>query len=647
MRRTSPTQNRKRRQSAVSVSLFPFLAVLICTMGALILLLVVITHQARLQAAQLAAAEETKRATALKESKEDVQWRIELLKESREKTEAELAEARLTLGHVEDHARRLQNQLARLEATLAELDRAGVDDRHQRARLEDELQRVRAEIAAAEQELADARRDAEHRARSYAIVPYHGPNETRRRPIYIECTADAVILQPEGIVLTDDDFDGPMGPGNPLAAALRAEREYLLEKQSFDPNVAGEPYPLLLVRPEGIVAYYVARSAMKSWGSEFGYEMIGDDWKLKFQQPDPELAEVVRRAIETARRRQDRLAVAAPRHYSNATHTRYRASRTRGGIVPEGGVLGAAGTASPSRSSGSFERRFGTPGGDETAENARGGSGGAGGNGFGGNGSGGSGTGRAGVGGPGTGGQGVGGQGADGPGGGSASAMPGFGGAGVPGSSGGGSAFGGAGTPGSALDEMQQAGTGSTQFGPADSGSEGSGSGSPGGNGAAGGQAPGEGSCPSHGQGGAEPHHDQGQSANASAGGHMQMGSGGRRVESLANSRGENWGLPDATRGSVPITRPIRVDCHADRLIVVPEQGLTGGKTIMFSGRTEASIDEFVSAVWQYMETWGIAGNGMYWRPVLNVRIGSGAERRFEELRTLLEYSGLNVQRKQ
>ena len=36
------------------------------------------------------------------------------------------------------------------------------------------------------------------RPTSYAIVPYDGPNGTHRRPIYIECTAQGVILQPEG-----------------------------------------------------------------------------------------------------------------------------------------------------------------------------------------------------------------------------------------------------------------------------------------------------------------------------------------------------------------------------------------------------------------------------------------------------------------
>ena len=56
-----------------------------------------------------------------------------------------------------------------------------------------------------------------------------GPHGTRRRPIYIECTLEGIIIQPEGFVLLPDDFHGPLGPGNPLDAALRTIREHLAQ----------------------------------------------------------------------------------------------------------------------------------------------------------------------------------------------------------------------------------------------------------------------------------------------------------------------------------------------------------------------------------------------------------------------------------
>ena len=183
---------------------------------------------------------------------------------------------------------------------MANLDRLEQADGRQTAQAEAELQQVRGQVETAKRQLDEARRAAAGRTRSYAVVPYEGPNQTHRRPIYIECLADAVVLQPEGVRLTEADFEGPLGPGNPLAAALRAAREYMLAQHDFDPQ-AGEPYPMLLVRPEGIAAYYAARAAMKSWGGDFGYELIGDDWKLAYQPPDPRLAEVFRQVIATGR----------------------------------------------------------------------------------------------------------------------------------------------------------------------------------------------------------------------------------------------------------------------------------------------------------------------------------------------------------
>jgi hypothetical protein len=505
--------------------LFPFLAVLVCTMGALILLLVVIARQARLQAARAAAAEATQRDDDLNLQAELVQWRIEQLKTSLEKTQSQLTEARLNLGHLEDHARRLGNQLAQRQATFKDLDRLGDAGGRQRSKLEAELKLVQAEIAEAQRRLAEAERAAAQRRSSYAVVPYRGPHETHRRPIYVESRADSIILQPEGIVLTEEDFAGPMGPGNPLAAALRAAREHLLAQGSFDADGSDEPYPLLLVRPDGIAAYYAARSALTSWASEFGYELIGDDWKLDFQSADSRLARVIRSAVATARIRQRQLAAAAPSHYGHARSGRYRASPTRGGAVREDGSFGGSRSGfRRQRPSGAFAGHFGSTG-----------------------------------------------------------------------------------------DDVRRPAEGSE-----DRGNEGPA------------LRPGE-------------WHPSEKPTEEGPAGRKP----GLHVESLAKHRGKDWGLPDAARGSVPISRPIRVRCQQDRLVIVPEKGLGHERSVALGPRTEASIDEFVSAVWEHLESWGIAGYGMYWRPILSVHVAPDAERRYAEIATLLDGSGLNVERKQ
>ena len=121
---------------------------------------------------------------------------------------------------------------------------------------------------------------------------------------------------------------------------------------------------------------------------------------------------------------------------------------------------------------------------------------------------------------------------------------------------------------------------------------------------------------------------------------------GDKHKKSLAEKRGADWGLRDAARGSVGVTRPIRVECYADRLVVFSERGPTGNKVIPLGPRTQSSINPLISAVWDCMETWGMAGRGMYWRPVLQFYVAPDAEQRFAELSALLEGSGLTVERK-
>ena len=155
---------------------------------------------------------------------------------------------------------------------------------------------------------------------SYAVVPYEGPNGTFRRPIYIECIKNELVLQPEGVRLTADDLRPPIGPGNPLASVLRAGREHIVR---LNPKVGQsrdtEPYPLLLVRPDGLVVYDRARQAIEAGDFELGFELVESDWKLKYPEPDPQLAATEQQALDQARARQEVLAAAAPRAYRNAS----------------------------------------------------------------------------------------------------------------------------------------------------------------------------------------------------------------------------------------------------------------------------------------------------------------------------------------
>ena len=162
----------------------------------------------------------------------------------------------------------------------------------------------------AREALEQARQQFNEGKRSYALVPYHGASGTRRRPIYIECTSDRVILQPEGVELFSEDFREPLTDDNALASALRAQREYFADATR---NRDDPPYPLIIVRPDGAHAYAAARAAMESWDAEFGYELVDEDMQLAFPEVDAALVDVVREAVDEARAPPAIAAVDCPR----------------------------------------------------------------------------------------------------------------------------------------------------------------------------------------------------------------------------------------------------------------------------------------------------------------------------------------------
>jgi hypothetical protein len=334
------------RRTHEAISLFPFLAVLICTMGALIVLLVLVMEQARRAATSPppAQAGEDPHLEELRLQQQDQQWRVQVLQEQRDQLLAELSQRREYLTHVEKHIRELETNLRRLHQEAQRLDelakQSGADMQSVHAR------RVQLEeaIAAAKASVEEAKQQAARRQASYAIIPYPGPNGTTRRPIYVECTGDSVILRPENVILRLDDFSEPLTPGNPFDAALRAAAKYLDQTVPM-PN--SQPYPLLIVRPDGIVAYALARRAMASWEDEFGYELIPSDMVLHFPDADPHLTQELQRAVHEARLRQAALRRAMPSRARSAGFV----VGTRGGMIPIDGSRSTASSASRSGAS--------------------------------------------------------------------------------------------------------------------------------------------------------------------------------------------------------------------------------------------------------------------------------------------------------
>lgn len=650
--------SRKGRRSATGIQLFPFLAVLICTMGALIVLLVLMVQHTTVDAktkaaAQLAeqqkkSAEEEERLRREREAFEDEQWRAEMLIQQREETAQQLAERRLKLSHLEDHIRRLREQAQALIDRAKEIDSGkSADLEATRAQLEE----LRRKIAEKQRELDEARQK-EPKEQWFALVAYEGPNGTRRRPIYLECTDRGVVLQPEGIVFQPEDFSGPLTAGNPLDSALRATREYLVKAGA---HAHGEPYPLLVVRPSGVIAYGAARAAMKSWDQEFGYELVAEDTKLTFGTPDPALQQLLGQTVAVARQKQAIMMAAMPRHYEKGEtltsfapqdQPEYReavaaaSGRGFGGGAGGSGLgMGAGGGNRPvnPRSGAGRGVSGDTPVRGNLASAGglamNGGSGGLPGSGGGGEGNGlGAGTGNGGAGGP-------------------ALGNPGGNAGGAPGGAPGGPAAAGGAVAGGAMGGPSGMTGGMTSMSVGNSAAAANGAaGAPGQPGQDTGATAAGGSGRNSGQTGAPPAGQVAGGSSARPAGAPPPGSvrSGSHAGGGGSGKGSNWGLPESRIHTTAVTRPIRVVVLRDRILILPEQGEDRPlKTVMISEQlTFAEVDRFVAEIQNHMKSWGIAVANGYWKPILRIEVAPDAEDVFSDLMLGIEDSGFDVQRK-
>jgi hypothetical protein len=686
--------NRSRIREGTAISLFPFLAVLLCTMGALLVLLVLFGYSAGQQDQAAAAAEAEAAAAELRLAIENLRWRRDQLAEMRAKTSGDLESLRLQLAGVEDNSRELADELKQLEKLgqklLAADDSAAPD--------EAKLAELEAALAAAQKRLAEAREDRNAKPPAYAVVPYEGSGGTRRRPLFIECSLDGVFLQPEGIRLNPSDFEGPPGPGNPLASALRAAREYLAGQAVSRDDPALRPYPLLLVRPSGVMAYYAAREAIASWGSDFGYQLIDEDWRMAFPKKDLALQDVEMQAINEARERLQWLAQTRSTMRRNKPAAKqYRASSVRGGVVAEGGpsVLGD-------------QSRW-----DWSKQQAAATQAGPGGSGFGGGPGGGAADGYGG-GGQTTGQPGVVGRPVSASGGMSGTGLGRGGAASGLGSGEGGSETGslvglmpGAGTSGrfSAGEQLAAsaggpagggdggvAGQAGTSGGPGEAGSDGQPmlAGQPGAAGDAAGAGPngsateGDAGAPSSGglaaagAAGSGGSSDGANDAAAGAGGggasgpqlplgmqvgssqaNLMMSSGGQGesaegqsqagscCQPLAGVRGSDWASFATSQRYIPLTRPIQLECSQAEIRLLDESGRRVAERIPLFGPTVESVDLLVEAVRRRVTSWGIAGDRLYWKPELVLTETSDGARRRQDLQQLLVGSGLDTRLRQ
>jgi hypothetical protein len=354
-----------RKRVGLTLSLFPFLAVLICTMGVLVALLLLVVKQAEEtstheQAAAVAHAKQEQ--NELEILRAEVDFRSQLLTSQRDERRQHLNNQRELLGHLESEMAQVRSRAAEVaeqiralqSTTQATADPASIQQSV--ASQQQTIEALREQLALAKSahqtKLEANRRNAKP---MYSIVPLAAQSGTDRRPIYIECRDDGMYLYPGAIRLTLDDFVLPLTPGNPLDTALLAYREYWRKNRSSAPP-QDTAYPLLVVRPSGAKWYSVARRAMSGWDQEFGYELIPEDWQVNFGAPDPGLIPHVQQAIDAARNRQKALVAygqATPASQAACVQPATNVSGPSNALIPAtgGGFSPASNQANRQRSS--------------------------------------------------------------------------------------------------------------------------------------------------------------------------------------------------------------------------------------------------------------------------------------------------------
>ena len=552
-----------------AVTLFPFLAVLICTMGILVVLLVVAVQAADVDArekVQASRSEYQSKIDAVQDSIDTEAFRVSGLTEFRPDLVKRLQDARARRAHVQLALDNLDEKAKQLALRKSKLERPPENSQQSLSQLEAEAALIAEQIAHASSQLLELKDAKPVETTTYSIVPTDTGSSTLRRPIYIECVNDKLILRPHQITLAASDFQQPIFAGNPLDAALIAIRDYW---QRFDlTGDEGAPYPLLVVRPSGARAYALARHAMQSWQDEFGYELIEEDLPLEFGELDTQLQNEINLAVAKAKQRRansthaDEFGIprlgdstvdsrgnsAADRRQSGGASGRYTGltvDNENGGFTLEGSTSQQSDFAAYRNSGRNSDHNS-----DRNAYSGR-----------------------------------------------------------------------------SPEDDFEPFPT-DEEFaagGVSDSGNWQTRNQSRQGNTESANRSRGA---------------DQESATSGVAGG----SAAGNSLDSLAESRGANWALPSRTERGTVYRRPITVYCAANELVVESGTGLDDRrKVVRFDGLTPNAVAPLVAEVWEKIDSWGFAGTGGYWKPELKLNVLPGGLHRANDLRVLLDDSGLDI----
>ena len=316
------------RRHKLAVSTFPFLAVLLCAMGSLILILLVMDRKAH-QAVQARARREAARLVEQSAQTEAAQ-RAELEKKQQQARTAweqkrDALHANLTREQTElqIQMRKVRDQFSQIAARLRYEQDTSTELRHkvqdERGRIQAEqrllatlrskagqseeqskessktVRRMTLDLLQMEQALKDLKAAKKREQHTFSVIPYHGRRGENRQPIYVECTAEGVIFHPERRAMPVTAREVLVGRNQPGDAPddVRSEVERRIARQHAKKAGSASaanttPYLLLLVRPDGIHNYLALQAVLRDLTDDkenplqFGYEFIDADWVLDF-----------------------------------------------------------------------------------------------------------------------------------------------------------------------------------------------------------------------------------------------------------------------------------------------------------------------------------------------------------------------------
>ena len=278
--------SRPQRGNPSTVSLFPFLAVLVCTMGALILLLLVTTRQIRQQAITRAqdvrasqpddnvegiadddsaqdvlddpemsveqepvvseeeaplvlddekkpSPSEVQREIELAEKRRNIEAEREWLRRQWEQTVSELNAKRdewqksvtsqqRMASAVVGDVEQLRSKLTKQRTELEEARDRIGESQMVLQSLKNETSTIEQKIAEARQKLATAKRVRAAATSKYAFLPFDTHSGTTRRPILIDCRESGFVFVPERVGLSRLELNGFTVKYNPLIAGVQA-----------------------------------------------------------------------------------------------------------------------------------------------------------------------------------------------------------------------------------------------------------------------------------------------------------------------------------------------------------------------------------------------------------------------------------------